>query len=165
MNSSSFKGANSIHTLGRGSLSKINQKFPVLSSPTKQGGGDNSSCITTEITTKEEDSIAQHCNQAAKIISSMSNIKIGDNEDGASSIVDKGNSNETPINNEEDNSPSKMGFSAKLKMFGLMQQQQYQKKDSATGQFIPNDLFDAKKRSTKPLNDDIPQSKKSTADH
>ena len=123
MNTSSFKG-NSIHTLGRGGLSKINAKFP-YASPTKQGSGDNSSGITTEITTKEEDSIAQHCSQAQMAISSMSNIKIGDNEDGASkSKVDKQISNETPINNnEEDNSPSKMGFSAKLKMFGSMQQQ------------------------------------------
>jgi len=165
MNSSSFKGANSIHTLGRGSLSKFNAKFP-YASPTKQGGsGDNSSGITTEITTKEEDSIAQHCSNAAIAISSMSNIKIGDNEDGASkSKVDKQISNETPINNDEDNSPSKMGFSAKLKMFGSMQQQ-HQKKDN-TEQFIANDLFDSKRSATKPLNnaDDIPQSMKSTAD-
>jgi len=165
MNSSSFKGANSIHTLGRGSLSKINAKFP-YASPTKQGG-DNSSGITTEITTKEEDSIAQHCSNAAIAISSMSNIKIGDNEDSASkSKIDKGNSNETSINNDEDNSPSKMGFSAKLKMFGSMQQHQYQKKDN-TEQFISNDLFDSKRSTTKPLNDfsdDIPQSKKPTAD-
>ena len=160
MNSSSFKG-NSIHTLGRGSLSKINQKFPVLSSPTKQGSGDNSSGITTEITTKEEESIAQHCNRAAIAISSMSNIKIGD-EDGASK-VDKGNSNEPiTINNEEDNSPSKMGFSAKLKMFGAMQQQ-HQKRDSISEQFISNDIFDSKRSSIKPSNDML-QSKKSTAD-
>jgi len=126
-------------------LSKINAKFP-YASPTKQGSGDNSSGFTTEITTKEEDSIAQHCSNAAIAISSMSNIKIGDNEDGASKF-----------NNDEDNSPSKMGFSAKLKMFGSMQQQN-QKRDN---EFISNDLFDVKRSVTKPLND-IPQSKKST---
>ena len=46
MNSSSFKG-NSIHTLGRGSLGKINAKFP-YASPTKQGSGDNRWCLSSD---------------------------------------------------------------------------------------------------------------------
>ena len=78
--------SNSIHTLGRGSLDKINLKYPSLKQPTKTssgkleedvGGGDNSNGNTTDNTSLNDNNIAQHVHTANEAINSMSNIKIG----------------------------------------------------------------------------------------
>ena len=70
--------SNSIHTLGRGSLDKINLKYPSLKQPTKTssgkleeehvGGGDNSNGNTTDNTSLNHNNIAQHVHTANEAI-------------------------------------------------------------------------------------------------
>ena len=124
--------SNSIHTLGRGSLDKINLKYPSLKQPTKTcgkleeehvGGGDNSNGNTTDNTSLNDNNIAQHVHTANEAIHSMSNIKIGEQVEqvqGASAVLATSSGNNDHTNNKEssNNSSPRKSFNALVSKFG-----------------------------------------------